>query len=296
MVNAVCNNSLRDKRDILAIGSHGQTIRHYAKTIKCSGYSLQVGDPNIIAETTGITTVADFRRRDIAAGGHGAPLTPGFHRGVFRSRTQHRIIVNLGGIANISLLHPDGNVIGYDTGPANGLMDSWCQMHYNKRYDNNGDWARAGTPNQELLKELLNHTFFSQAAPKSTGREDFNINWLEKKLARRPSLPSTDIQATLLQLTVESLSQAIEKHREYNNAEIYLCGGGAKNTFLLQSLSARLSPRKVHTTQALGIAPDWVEAMAFAWLAKQTLAHTNGNISSVTGATRETVLGGIYLG
>ena len=295
-IEQICQHANIRPQDIEGIGSHGQTIRHYPPQTGEVGYSLQVGDPNIIAHTTGITTVADFRRRDIAAGGHGAPLAPAFHNYVFRSQNTDRIIVNLGGIANITVLnqHP---VIGYDTGPANGLMDSWCQKHLEQPYDAQGQWAASGQVQQALLAQLLQHPFFGQAPPKSTGREDFNLPWLEEQLRQYGRAISTeDVQATLLQLTVESLSQAIEHQDAHSCAEIYVCGGGAYNTALLNQLAERLSPRLVNTTAMLSVDPDWVEAVAFAWLAKQTLAYAAGNLPSVTGATCEVILGGIYPG
>ncbi len=289
--------------DIRAIGSHGQTIRHYPKTATLQGYSLQIGDPNIIAEKTGITTVADFRRRDIAANGHGAPLATTLHHAFFQSSDTNRVILNLGGIANITLLPASTNqaIIGYDTGPANGLMDSWCQHQLNKSYDHNGEWAKSGRVNSDLLKQLLEHPYFSLATPKSTGREDFNLPWLIKELETFTTahnfLPQPeDIQTTLLALTVESVSQQIEKNDATSQAEVYLCGGGSHNSLLVEALKQRLHPRKVLTTDTLGLHPDWVEAVAFAWLAKCTMEKKAGNIPSVTGANRNVVLGGIYWG
>jgi anhydro-N-acetylmuramic acid kinase len=296
-VQQLCQQANCPPTSITAIGSHGQTIRHYPNDKHNAGYSLQVGDPNIIAENTGITTVADFRRRDIAAGGQGAPLTPAFHQAVFHSKHCDRIILNTGGIANITWLPKTGNVIGYDTGPANGLMDSWCQQHLQTPFDQGGEWATSGTVNTQLLAQLLQHPYFALSAPKSTGREDFNRPWLQQQLALFPhTLQPEDVQATLLALTVESISQQIEKQDNHSSAEVYVCGGGAHNIALMQSLAQRLQPRKILSTESLDIHPDWVEATAFAWLAKQSIAKVTGNLPSVTGATREVVLGGIYFG
>lgn len=296
LIEQLCTQANISKNDILAIGSHGQTIRHYPPTGKDSGYTLQVGDPNIIAQQTGITTIADFRRRDIAANGHGAPLAPAFHNQAFRSADQDRIIVNLGGIANITVLNQE-LVIGYDTGPANGLMDSWNQKHQQQPYDRDGAWAAGGTSNEALLLQLLKHPFLSLQAPKSTGREDFNLPWLEQQLAEfGQELSPQTVQSTLLKFTVESLAQAIEQQDSLAVSEVYICGGGAYNTELMMQLSKRLNPRLVGTTTQLGIPPDWVETAAFAWLAKQTLNYATGNLPSVTGAKQGVILGGIYPG
>lgn len=296
-IKELCEKSDYKPSQIRAIGSHGQTIRHYPKSTDKDGYSLQIGDPNIIAEHTGITTVADFRRRDIAAGGQGAPLAPAFHRAAFYSEANSRIILNTGGIANITYLHTTEDTIGYDTGPANGLMDSWCQRHTGKAYDNNGLWACNGSVDQQLLNQLLSHPYFTQQPPKSTGKETFNLGWLEEQLEKisHPITPE-DVQATLLVLTVESISQSIEITDKKAACEIYICGGGAHNSALCSALETRLSPRKFNTTEALGIHPDWVEAVAFAWLAKQTLENRPGNLPSVTGAHKAVVLGAIYPG
>ncbi len=293
-IQTLCLQAHIDKKTVRAIGSHGQTIRHQPPKHEQLGYSLQAGDPNIIAQQTGITTVADFRRRDIAAGGHGAPLAPAFHNQIFRSTEADRIIVNLGGIANITLVN-DKKVIGYDTGPANGLMDSWCQLHLQQPFDKDGNWASNGQCDTQLLTQLLNHPFFSEGHPKSTGRESFNLPWLEKHLHQlRYALQPVDVQATLMQLTIESLSQAIEIHDPQGRHEIYLCGGGAYNSTLVEHLKKRLTPRIVSTTDDLGIAPEWVEAVAFAWLAQQTINRAAGNLPSVTGAHHEVILGAIY--
>lgn len=285
-------NAQTETNEIVAIGSHGQTVFHAPDSTP--PFTLQIGDPNTIAQYTGITTVADFRRRDIAAGGQGAPLAPAFHNNVFRSCEKNRIILNIGGIANITALSADNSqpVLGFDTGPGNCLLDSWIAQHLNQRFDEDGAWGAAGTINSELLEILLQDDYFSLAAPKTTGREYFNLHWLNQhKLDDEPR----NIQATLAQLTIESISRAIENHTP-NADEVYVCGGGAFNQLLMQSLNKRLSNKKLATTTELGITPEWVEAAAFAWLAKQTMENHTGNISSVTGANESVILGGIYPG
>jgi anhydro-N-acetylmuramic acid kinase len=297
-IKAVCLKSHISINDILAVGSHGQTIRHYPTIQDHHGYTLQAGDPNIIAEVTGITTVADFRRRDIAAGGQGAPLAPAFHKAIFHSTQEDRVIVNLGGIANITYLPKEGDVLGYDTGPANTLMDGWCWQHQKMRFDENGQWAQSGICNQKLLHTMLDDPYFALPFPKSTGRERFNSAWLDECItqANTASLSAKDIQATLLELTAITVSQEIVKLEPSGQSSVYICGGGAHNSALLQKLASHLQPRSVCTTDELGVDPDWVEALAFAWLAKQTIEHRHGNLPSVTGANKEVILGGIYLG
>lgn len=294
-VKQLCTDAHIKPEDICAIGSHGQTIRHYPTKPQALGYSLQVGDPNIIAEQTGITTVADFRRRDIAAGGHGAPLAPAFHKTVFHSQDSDRIILNLGGIANITYIPKQGNVLGYDTGPANTLMDAWCQQHCQLAFDRDGTWANSGVADTQLLSKLLEHSYLRLEAPKSTGREDFHLPWLTEQLTHLPPLKPVDVQATLLAFTAETIATEIEKQDPEKQAEIYTCGGGSHNNVLMTQLLEKLSPRKVAPTAELGIHPDWVEAMAFAWLAKQTMEKAAGNLPEVTGADKAVILGGIYL-
>ncbi|MET0356221.1 MAG: anhydro-N-acetylmuramic acid kinase, partial [Cellvibrio sp.] len=280
-------------QQIAAIGSHGQTIRHRPPGTHQTPFTLQIGDPNIIAERTGITTVADFRRRDMAAGGHGAPLVPAFHRAVFQSESIDRAVVNIGGMANITWLPKTGRTVGFDTGPGNVLMDAWTLQHLGKPYDANGDWAASGKINNELLKDLLSHDFFSQLPPKSTGRELFNLDWLNPRLKDR-ALLAANVQATLLALTAQSIAKDII-NLAGDSCEVYVCGGGAYNLKLMNEL-ARLLPQAavVQTTKALGVSPEWVEAMAFAWLARQTMLRKKGNLSAVTGANREVILGGVY--
>ena len=278
--------------DIKAIGCHGQTIRHIPPDQNGIAYSLQIGDANIVAAKTNIAVVADLRRKDMALGGQGAPLVPAFHRQVFASTHRHRVIVNIGGIANITSLPTDGSCSGFDTGPGNILMDLWSQTHLGTSYDHNGDWAASGTVQQALLKQLKHCDFFATPPPKSTGRELFNRSWLNRQLADFCHLAPQDIQATLLQLTADSICDAIEELATPAE-EIYICGGGAFNSRLLSALTERLP--HVSTTENLGIAPNWVEACAFAWLAKQRLDHQAGNLVAVTGAKKQTILGALYL-
>jgi len=279
-----------DKREISAIGSHGQTVFHAPDSTPA--FTMQIGDPNCISQFTGITTVADFRRRDIAAGGQGAPLVPAFHNNFFRSQQHNRVILNIGGIANITVLAANQHktISGFDTGPGNCLLDEWCQQHLGQAYDKDGAWAATGSTNNKLLQQLLTDNYFSLPAPKSTGREYFNLNWLKQH--------STDdspenIQATLTQLSIESMASAIETH-SHDCDEVYVCGGGAFNAYLMHGLDNRLNNIKIKTTSELGIDPEWVEAAAFAWLAKQTLENKPGNIAAVTGASENLILGGIY--
>lgn len=279
---------------IKAIGSHGQTIRHYPE--KPYFFTLQIADPNTISVLTGITTVADFRRKDLAVGGQGAPLAPAFHQYVFASDVINRVVVNIGGIANVTLLPQDKNneVIGFDTGPGNILLDTWIRIHRDELQDEGGAWGAQGCILPKLLKSLLSDHYFQLKAPKSSGREYFNLSWLEqhiKALEKEPA--STDVQATLIELTAQSILSAIKNY--FTSGEILICGGGAKNNFLMSRLSDLATPNfNVFTTQRYGIDPDWVEAIAFAWLAHQTLNHKPSNIPSVTGAKNAVILGGVY--
>lgn len=275
---------------IRAIGSHGQTVFH-APQYRVP-FTIQIGDPNIIAERTGITTVADFRRRDMAAGGQGAPLVPAFHSALFRSPDHNRIVLNIGGIANISVLpaDPQQPVIGFDTGPGNTLMDAWTRKHLSQPMDRDGRWAGSGHINQPLLNHLLDEPFFAAAPPKSSGRELFNLAWLEQAgIKDRPE----NIQATLLQLTIESIAAAVERYAN-KTKELFVCGGGAHNPLLMQRLSNRLSNIQVSSTDRLGLSPSWMEAVAFAWLAKQTMEGKPGNLPEATGAKHPAILGAIY--
>ena len=280
---------------ITAIGCHGQTI-HHRPNIQ-HPFTMQIGDPNIIAALTGIKTIADFRRKDLAVGGQGAPLAPGFHAAQFRSNQVNRAIINIGGISNISVLpkDPTKSVIGFDTGPGNCLLDSWVQKNFNKSYDHNGDIAKQGKLIPALLNSMLEDPYFQITAPKSTGREYFNLAWLNQHLQKlQDPFAIVDIQATLIQLTSKTISNAILFLFAPSEVEIYICGGGAYNQALLAALEQDLQ-QKVKLTTELGIAPDWVEAGLFAWLAQQRLLEQPGNLPSVTGASQAVVLGGVYV-
>ncbi|MFL1404733.1 anhydro-N-acetylmuramic acid kinase [Marinobacter sp. M1N3S26] len=277
---------------VTAIGSHGQTIRH--QPLGHDPFTLQLGDPNVIAERTGITTVADFRRRDMAAGGQGAPLVPAFHHAVFGSPSENRVLVNIGGIANLSWLPAGGASAhgGFDTGPGNGLMDAWCHRHTGKTYDAEGQWALTGQVLPVLLKRFMEEPYFSLTPPKSTGKELFNLDWLDARVDREPGFAPQDVQRTLLELTALTIARALPSQRPL---AVYVCGGGALNTALMMRLGELLAPQgMVYTTADLGIDPQWVEAAAFAWLARQTMEGLAGNVPAVTGASGPRVLGGIY--
>ncbi len=282
-----------DARTVGAIGSHGQTVFHHPHAP--APFSMQIGDPNTIAEQTGITVVADFRRRDMAAGGQGAPLVPAFHQAMFHNPGHNRVILNIGGIANITVLPADGSVsAGFDTGPGNCLMDRWTQGHTGQAYDHNGDWARRGKPYPPLLEQLLSDNYFAQPPPKSTGTEYFSRSWLEQHLENHPQLAPQDVQATLLQLTCHTIRDAV-RHWAADTQEILVCGGGVHNEALMLTLSEQMEDIRVMSTgDGTGIDPDWIEAMAFAWLAKESLHHRCGNIPAATGAAHRVILGGIY--
>ncbi len=275
---------------IVAIGSHGQTIRHLPPGEDGSrGYTLQIGDPATIANRSGITTVGDFRRADMAAGGHGAPLAPAFHQAFFSAETA-RAVVNIGGMANVSLLQPGQTLLGYDTGPGNVLMDAWAARHLQQPYDKNGQWAAQGSVDKALLHSLLAHPFFSQAPPKSTGRESFNLDWLEQQLHSSGAVTPVDVQATLLELTATSVAQSIANHGSF--PEIFICGGGAYNGQLLKQLRTHIPDASIRSTEYLGIAPELVECCTFAWLARQTLHGQATPLSNVTGSCSDNVVAG----
>jgi len=274
----------------LAIGSHGQTLRHQPKAAQ--PFSLQIGSPAIIATGTGITTVANFRSADIAAGGQGAPLVPPFHQWLFSSKTETRVVVNIGGIANITTLpRDDAAVTGFDTGPGNGLLDAWIRKRRGLAYDDNGDWAASGKVIDLLLDSMLNDGYFTMPAPKSTGFEYFNLHWLDPFDVQR--LPAQDVQATLCELSARTIANSIKNSAPDADA-IFVCGGGTHNQELMRRLSSHFSPLVVQTTHHAGLDPDWVEAVAFAWLAMKTLRGETGNLPSVTGASHMVVLGDIH--
>jgi anhydro-N-acetylmuramic acid kinase len=288
-VLALLNKTKISANKISAIGNHGQTIYHYPKGK--FPFSMQIGNAAVIAAKTEIPVIADFRSTDMALGGQGAPLVPAFHSAVFGKKGKNIAVVNIGGISNVTLMNE--KVLGYDTGPGNVLMDAWTQLHKKQPFDKNGLWAKSGKVNLDLLKSLLSDSFFKQGPPKSTGRELFNLAWLEKHLAKFPKLKAEDVQATLLELTAQSITQGI-KLSKFKADAIYICGGGAYNLTLMNRLSELNAPTKVESTLKLGIDPSWVEAMAFAWLAKQSLEGKPGNLPSVTGAKKAARLGAIY--
>ncbi|OIP18535.1 MAG: anhydro-N-acetylmuramic acid kinase, partial [Betaproteobacteria bacterium CG2_30_59_46] len=273
---------------VKAIGCHGQTVRHRPDL----GFTIQLANPALLAELTGLIVVADFRSRDIAAGGQGAPLVPAFHAALFRHPERHRVIVNIGGISNLTSLPPHGGVLGFDCGPGNLLLDAWTTQHLGQPYDKDGAWAASGRPIPELLRQLLTEPFFATPPPKSTGRDMFNLLWLRHFLS--PDFAPADVQATLLELTVEGIATAILDHCS-TASEVYLCGGGAHNRTLVRRLNLSLPNRSIAPTDDLGVKADWVEAFAFAWLAKQALDGNPGNLPEVTGARGARILGAIYL-
>jgi len=278
-------------RDITAIGHHGQTIRH----LPTEAYpnTLQIGDANTVAQRCQITTIADFRRRDMAAGGQGAPLVPAFHQAIFRQTDESRVIVNIGGIANITVLATgQSEVIGFDSGPGNVLMDHWYRQHQSGNIDTGGQWAESGQVDSELLAAMLSEPYFQQSFPKSTGRETFHRNWLERMLTGR-ELSAADVQATLCQLSAESIISAI-KQTDTDCQRILVCGGGVHNLSLMRRLQVLAKQIPVESTINYGLHPDWVEGACFAWLARQTMEGRTANLPSVTGAGDEVILGAIY--
>ncbi len=275
-----------DAAAVAAIGSHGQTVCHRPAGVH--PFTLQIGDASVIAEHTGIATIADFRRADLAAGGQGAPLLPALHAALF-STTVPRAILNLGGIANATLLRPGEAVIGFDTGPANGLLDAWAMRHLGTPHDDRGAWAASGRVHADLLDALLADPYFAAPPPKSTGREHFNLDWLDARLPAHVS--PVDVQATLLALSARSIGNALQT---CGVREVYACGGGVHNTALMSALRAQRPDWRVDTTAALGVDPDFVEAIGFAWLARARLRGEAGNLPSVTGARGSRLLGAIY--
>ena len=275
--------------DVIAIGSHGQTIRHKPDGPK--PFSLQIGNAETISKLTKINVVSDFRTADIKVGGEGAPLAPAFHNAVFRHPNENRTVLNIGGIANFTVLPADTTqaIIGFDSGPGNTIMDAWTFKHQRKMYDKNGEWAASGKINTALLNRLLVDEYFSRPAPKSTGFEHFNCLWLASHFEEE--LSPSDVQATLCELTALSIADAIKLYNP--NSRLLVCGGGYHNQYLIERLKTHLPEIEIESTEAHGVHPDWVEAMAFAWLARQTINGKAGNLPSVTGASEATVLGKI---
>jgi len=278
--------------DVKGLGSHGQTVFHDPSGARSS---LQLGDPSLIAALTGITTVADFRRADVARGGQGAPLVPAFHHAVFASDWEARAVVNIGGIANLTALPgADAKAVrGFDTGPGNGLMDEWAQTHLRAPMDHEGRWAAGGHLHEGLLQALMGDPYFAQAPPKSTGRGYFNLDWVRQRFAKLEELSAADVQRTLCELTAATIAAAVQAQPKATGS-LYVCGGGALNVFLMRRLKELLPNSAVSDTARLGLAPGLVEPAAFAWLAMRTLHELPGNLPGVTGASREAVLGGIY--
>ena len=280
-------------REVRAIGAHGQTVRHQPGLHDGIGYTLQLNQPALLAERCGIDVVADFRSRDVAAGGQGAPLVPAFHQRVFARPGQHIAVLNLGGIANLSLLGPQGEVLGFDCGPGNLLMDHWCHTHTDQAFDQDGRWAASGQVQPALLTHLMAEAFLQLPPPKSTGRDLFNPTWLNERLATHAGLRPQDVQATLTAFTARASLQALQRHSPLCQ-RLIVCGGGALNLHLMQQLRTGLADREVVESGAAGLPPLQVEAAAFAWLAQQTVNGQAGNWPAVTGARGARVLGAIY--
>ncbi len=292
-VHALLQASGHPAHQIHAIGAHGQTVRHQPGAFDATGYTLQLNNPSLLAELTGIDVVADFRSRDVAAGGQGAPLVPLFHHHMFAHDTQTVGVLNLGGIANLSVLTPSGDVQGFDCGPGNALLDHWCQQHTGQPFDNDGAWARRGQVIQPLLHVLLSEPFLHLIPPKSTGRDLFNPTWLAKQLESFASASPADVQATLTEFTVRACVNDVLRHAP-QACELMVCGGGALNGWLMARLQHGLPQLKVLSTAARGLPPLQVEAAAFAWLARQTMLRLPGNSPKVTGAQGARILGGVF--
>ncbi len=288
-IQALLSHANLSKNQIQAIGCHGQTIRHFPDQIPA--FTAQMGDPNIVAAQTGITTVADFRRRDIAHGGQGAPLAPAFHQYFFHSPDENRAVVNIGGFANVTLLPSSGKVLGFDTGPGNCLLDAQAQHYLHQPFDKDGAWAASGRVNQPLLNALLSHPYFSRPSPKSTGRDEFNFPWLSNILADFPALSPEDIQATVCEQTAVSIASAIRPHAVKS---VYLCGGGAQNLHLVSRIASHLPEATIQTTEALGVPPQLVESCLMAWLAQSTMNKRLIDLRDITGSRQPLILGAVY--
>ncbi|NBH76326.1 anhydro-N-acetylmuramic acid kinase [Rodentibacter pneumotropicus] len=296
-----CVNHFLQSRKLLAeqiqaIGCHGQTIWH--SPLGRFPFTMQIGDMNLLAARTGITTVGDFRRKDMAFGGQGAPLVPAFHQAIFFDPNYATVVLNIGGISNVSLLIPNQPVMGFDTGTGNTLLDQWIEKHLGIPYDKNGEWAATGQINEVLLDNLLEESFFRQPPPKSTGRELFNLSWLEQKIqnitTNSTALLPQDIQATLVEFTVSSIAASLNSIDTTLPKRLLVCGGGAKNKFIMQRLANSLPNWEIYTTNEFGMDADYVEAAAFAWLAYRRMNHQTGNLPDVTGAQRAVGLGAIF--
>ncbi|CAM3738237.1 anhydro-N-acetylmuramic acid kinase [Paracidovorax anthurii] len=293
VVDALLKASGLPSSEVNAIGAHGQTVRHQPALFDGTGYTLQIGNAALLAECTGIPVVADFRSRDLAAGGQGAPLVPAFHQRVFGKPGETVCVLNVGGISNLSILEPEGNVRGFDCGPGNALMDHWCLRHTGRPYDDAGAWAATGAVLPPLLEVLLAEPFLRQSPPKSTGRDLFNADWLTTRLAPFTEAPPPDVQATLTEFTARACARDVERHAPSSRLLI-VCGGGAFNTHLMDRLRALLPSHRVESSALHGLPPLQVEAAAFAWLARQAVERQPGNLPSVTGAQGLRVLGAIH--
>jgi anhydro-N-acetylmuramic acid kinase len=286
VVNALLLDSGAVAREVRAIGAHGQTVRHRPE----AGYTTQLLNGALLAELTNIDVVCDLRSRDVAVGGQGAPLAPGFHAAVFGDARQTRAVLNLGGISNLTLLSPRRPVIGFDCGPANALLDGWCQRHLQRPFDVDGQWAASGQVSQPLLAALLTEPYFDLPPPKSTGRDLFHMAWLDAKV---PDIAPADVQATLAALSIESVARDLERHAPQTSA-LFVCGGGARNAHLMSGFARRLPRVRVSTTDELGVPVDQVEGAAFAWLAHRFVERQPGNLAEVTGARGPRLLGALY--
>lgn len=287
-VNDLLKNQKISPNQITAIGCHGQTIRHRPEL----GFTLQIGNHALLAELTDIAVVADFRSRDIAAGGQGAPLVPAFHQAVFGSQHVNRAIINIGGIANITYLNKNGEVLGFDSGPGNMLLDAWAKLKIDQDFDAGGAWAATGVVHESFLSNMLAEPYFALPPPKSTGRDLFNETWLKQHILYPHTRPQ-DVARTLVELSAHTISQVLNRYCPHVD-EVYLCGGGARNSLLVNTLKSMLKDTPVLNTDALGVGIDWLEAVAFAWLAKQTVEGKTSNLPAVTGASGLRVLGAIY--
>jgi len=292
-VQALLADTSTSAHEVCAIGAHGQTVRHQPGAFDGTGYTLQLNNPALLTELTGIDVVADFRSRDVAAGGQGAPLVPVFHQGIFGQTGKTVGVLNVGGIANLSVLHANGDVLGFDCGPGNALLDHWCQAHTGYAFDNDGAWGASGMVIEPLLHTMLAEAFLHQAPPKSTGRDLFHPTWLAHQLSSYANAKPADVQATLTELTARACVNDVRRHAA-DAAELIVCGGGALNGLLMQRLQAGLPQVRVLSSAERGMPPLQVEAAAFAWLARQTVLGLPGNLPKVTGAQGARVLGGIF--
>ena len=290
-VNQLLDKSGYHAEQICAIGNHGQTVYHQPQGDV--PFTMQIGDANIIAAKTGIDTIADFRRKDMALGGQGAPLVPAFHQTIFHSQDSSVVVLNIGGIANISVIQPQQKVLGYDTGPGNMLMDSWCLRHTGNKYDKDAAFAKTGKVSAELLKQLMNESYLAQPAPKSTGRELFNLPWLDKQLSQF-DLAAEDVQRTLCEYTAQTIANEVERYAFGPQPELLVCGGGARNPLVMERLAVLLPNWNVAPTSDKGVDNDYMEAMAFAWLAYRRVHNLPSNLPEVTGASKLASLGVMY--